>query len=379
LKRRKISFILAAMLFLAAFLSSCADSKDINEKIIITTVAVDIKENEIYMYAEIANIEGGKQSQAGGSAGQKYIYVKSHGKTMAEARDNLERQLDKETYLSAVRTLIITEDFARDYLVEYLNRLRADETYRKKTITVITKEDVDELFTARNEKNKSVGFAIEGLMITLEEAGESFSRSTSRMLENLSSSYSGFLISCIGLQDKEIALTGYSVVNGTTIDGFISMEESKGLVFLKADNPKFSYIVPYQDTNFTIETSLKKRKIIPSYKDGIISFDLNFDFEAKLMYGDKKTPYGFDDAANAEVTALLTEMLKNELTDAVAQAQEKFKCDYLQFDDEFRIKFPEAFEKMDWQKEFEAVIYTIDVTLTLSDTWMMDYETNAQK
>lgn len=376
----KTLLILIAMLILPVFVSGCMDSKDINKKRILTAVALDIKDDEIYLYAEIANVEGGNKSEGKiGGAGNKYIYVKSHGKTIPEARENLDRQLDKQPYLSAIRALIFTENFAKEYLVEYLYRIRADELYRKKIVTVITKKDPEELFKASNEKDVSVGFSVEEMLKTLEEAGESFSRTTSRLLENLSDKYTGILLPCIGLQDKEISLIGYSVVNGTTINGFIPVEESKGTIYLKTDNPKFSYIVPNKDNKFTIETSLKKRKVKPSYENGKISFYMKFNFEAKLMYGDKKTPYNFDDASNAEVTEILTEMLKNELTDAVQQAQKKFKCDYLQFDDEFRIKFPVEFEKMDWQNEFSKVSFNIDVKVVLSGTWMMDYETNQRK
>lgn len=376
-KISKILLILFVMLLLSAFVSGCADSGDINKKNIVTAVALDKKDDEIYLYAEIANIEGGSKSEGkSGGASSKYICVKGHGKTIPEAWQNIDRQLDKEIYLSAIGSIILTEDFAKEDLVEYLFRVRADELRRKKATIVITKEDPEELFRVSNEKDISVGFAIEKMLKTLEEEGQSFSRTTSRLIENLSDKYTGFLIPCIGLQDKENSLIGYSVVNGTTINGFIPVEGSKGTIFLKTDKPKFYYIVPYKENKFTIEVSLKNRKIKPSYENGKISFDLKSDFEAKLMYGDKKTPYNFDDTANAAVAKDLTETLKSEITDAIEQAQKKFKCDYLQFHDEFRIKYPEEFEKMDWQTEFEKATFNIDVKVVLSDTWMMDYETD---
>lgn len=376
IKFNKTLLILAVALLLSVFVSGCGDFKDINEKRIVTAVALDKKDNEIYLYVEIANIEGGNKSESKSTgAGKKYIYVKSHGKTIPEAREALDRQLDKQPYLSAVRTLVLTEDFAKEYLVEYLFRLRADELYRKKTITVITKEDPKKLLEISNEKDVSVGFSIEEMLKTLEDAGESFSRTTSRVLENLSDRYTGILLPCIGLHDKENSLIGYSVVNGTTINGFIPVEESKGMIFIKTDKSKFYYIVPYKDNKFTIEVSLKKRKIKPSYERGKISFDMKYDFDAKLMYGDKKTPYNFDDASNAEVTEILTKTLEHELLNAVEQAQKVFDCDYLQFDDEFRLKFPVEFEKMDWQNEFLKASFNIDAKVKLSGTWMMDYET----
>jgi len=376
----KILLTLLIAFLLCMLISSCGDSKDINQKSIFTAVALDKKGEEIYIYAEIANIESGNKSDSkSGSSGKKYIHVTGHGKTIVEARENLDRQLGKQPYLSATRTLILTENFAKEDLVEYLYRLRADELYRKKAITVITKEDPEKLFEISNEKDVSVGFAVEDLLDNLEGAGESFARTTSRLIENLSAEYTGFLIPCIGIEGSENSLIGYSVVNGTKVDGFIPFEDSRGIIFLKTDKPKFYYIVPYQSNKLTIEVSLKKRKIKPLYKDGAVSFDIKMDFEAKLKYGSEKTPYSFDEFAKDEVTATLTEILKLQLASSVEQAQKNFKCDYFQFDDEFRAKFPTEFEDMDWGIEFQNANVNYDVKVNLDKNRMMDYQTDERK
>lgn len=368
------------VIFIPIFLTGCGDSKDINDKRVLTAVALDKIDDEIYLYAEITNIEnsnmGGEKSEG---SSNKYIYVKSHGKTIPEARENLNRQFNKPLFLSAIRTLILTENFAKEYLVEYLYRLRADETYRKKTITVITNEDPEKIFKANNDKNASAGFAIEETLKSLEEVGESFSRTTSRILENLSSKYTGILIPNVGLQENENVLVGYSIINGTTVNGFIPVEDSKALMFLKSNNSKFYYVVPYKNNKYTIDIVIKNKRLKPSYKDKKIKFDIDFEFEAKLMYGDKKTPYKFNESSNKEVTKIITNMLKKELEHAIEQAQKKYKCDYLQFDDEFRIKYPVEFEKMNWGKEFSKLSYNVGVKVELSSTWMMDYETNKRK
>jgi Ger(x)C family germination protein len=352
---------------------------DINEKLIVTTIAFDVKDGEIWYYLEIANIESGKSKDAGERAGQKYIVAKGHGKTLVEVRDNLDTQLDKPLYLSGVRALVMTENFAKDYLVEYLYRFRVDETYRKKGLTVITKEDPEALYKSAHEKNASVGFLVEGIIKTLDESGKSFQRTTMRLLENLSSNYTGILIPCIGLQDNEISLTGYSVINGSTVTGFLPVEESTGTMFLKADKPKFHFIVPYNDMNLTIEVLLTKRKITPSYKDGKINYDIKIECRAELMYGDKKTPYNFEDAAAREVTEILTAMLKQQISDAIERAQKEFVCDYLQFDDIFRVSFPVEFQGMDWQKEFTSATTNIDVKVDLNTRWGLDYGANEVK
>lgn len=223
-------------------------------------------------------------------------------------------------------------------------------------------DDLEKMFTTIHDTEHSVGFMIERLIETLDKSGKSFSRTTMRLIENVSSNYSGILMSCISLKEKEIALTGYSVVENNKIIGFIPMEESKALVFLKADKPKLSYTVPYNDNNLTIEVELKKRKISASYENGESSFDIEMDFDAKLLYGDQKTPYNFEEEAISEVTETLKGMLLKELYEAIEQALIEYKTDYLQLDDEFRIRYPAAFEKMDWKSEKGK----IDIILTKS-------------
>jgi len=351
--------------------AGCHDSKDINEKLIATAVACDYKDDEILFYVEFADIS--KRQGPDGGGGAEYIFVKAYGKTLPEVRANLNNQIDKPIFLSAVRALILTESFANEYFVEYLYRFRADENYRKKIETVITMDDLETIFSTSHQKEESVGFMIEGLLQSQAELGKSFSRNTMRVIENASGNYTGQLIHCIGMQEKEIAITGYSVIDNNKVAGFIPVEEAKGVVFWKADNPKFSYIVPYNDINLTIEVELKKRKMTASYENGQIGFDIKMEFDAELLYGDQKTPYNFEEAATKEVTELLTEMLLKEFYVTVEQSLNKYKTDYLQMDDEFRIRYPEAFEDMDWKNEYPKSEITISVNVDLSTTYMMDY------
>jgi Ger(x)C family germination protein len=363
----------AMMILLFVLLTGCADSVDINDKLIVTTIIFDKKDGDIWYYLEIADTAASQSKDTGSSASDKYFVMKGHGKTLVEVRDNLDTQLDKPLYLSGVRALVFTESFAKEHLVEYLYRFRVDETYRKKGLTVITKEEPEEMFKSAHEKNDSVGFQIEGILKTLEKTGKSFSRTTIRLLENLSSEYTGFLIPCVGLRHENLALIGYSVVSGPAVTGFIPLEESTGMTFLKTDKPKFHFIVPYNDMNFTIEVVLTKRKIKPSYENGKISFDIGMDCKAEVLYGDKKTPYYFEETAAAEVAETLSGMLKEQFSDAITRAQKEFSCDYLQFDDVFRVKYPVEFESMDWQKEFPGTSMNMDVKVELSTRWGLDY------
>jgi germination protein, Ger(x)C family len=357
------------VILLFLFLPGCADSVDINEKLIATSLAFDVKDGKIWFYSEIANIETGKTSESSGSQKNKYIVIKGYGDTLIEARDNLDTQFEKPLYLSGAIALIFTENFAKEYLLEYLYRFKVDETYRKKGLTVITREDPEELFKGAHEESNAVGLLVEGIIETLEARGKTFTRTTARLLENLSSDYTGFLIPCIGLRHGVVALTGYSVLNGPTIDGFIPSEEAIGTVYLKGKMTKFNFRIPYNNINFTIEVKLNNRIVKPSYKNGRASFDVKMKCKAEILYGDIKTPYNLEKKAFKELTEIVRNMLKEEFMRAIERAQTEFECDYLEFDDEFRTRYPAVFEKIDWRQTFISAEVNMEVEVKLSSRW----------
>ncbi len=370
---RKILILI--LIILPVFTTGCWDSLDINKQVIVTTIALDFKDGEVYAYAEFANIKEGKSDEKGLNE-NKFIYVAARGKTIIEARENLERKFDKRLFTTGIRTIILSENFSKEHLLEYLYRIRADELYRNKTITVITKDDPEEILKKSNEKGICAGYYIENMLDSLEKQGLSFSRPTARIVENLSSSYTGILIPCIGLQDEISSLTGYSVIFDNKVTGFIPAENSRGLIFIKNGITRFSYNVSYNDNNLTIDVTMQKKKIKPSYENGAIKFDLEFKLKAKLKYGSKKTPYGYNQKPHDEINEILTKTIKDEIIQAIDQSINEFNCDYLQFDDEFRIKYPTVFDSIKWEDEYPKITYNVDVKMDLDTNWILDYETD---
>ncbi len=372
-KFHKILILNFSLLLLAVFVSGCWDAKDIDQKQIATAIAFDFKDGEIWGYIELANIEGSNKSDtSAGSSGEKYIYIKGHGKTLNEVRDDLDNQLHKPKFLSSISAVILSENFAKSYLLDFLYYFRANEFYRKKGRTVVIQDAPEELLKALHTNDNSVGLTIDDLINALDDTGKSFSRTNARLIDDLSSQYTGILIPCVGLHNVDLALTGYSVVNGTKVDGFIPVP-AKGLVFLKADQPKLSYTMPYNENILSIDVSLTKRRIKTSYEGEAITFHESMEFKAELISGNKKIPYGYGDAEYDQIGKALEDMLMQELGATVSQAQNEFQCDYLQFDDEFRINYPVAFEGMDWQKEFVNANINFEVNVDMSASWMMDY------
>lgn len=370
--RIKILILLLIILPIVFFPSGCYDSQDINEKLIVTAIAFDYKDDEVIFLVEIANIESGI-SDGSSNKKNRYIHLKAIGKDLIEARNKLDAKMENPLYLSGVNCIIFSESFANAYLVEYLYRFRADETYRKKVSSAITSEDPEELFSKVHEKNLSVGYMVDGILESMEKNQKSFTRTTMRLLENLSTAYTGILMPRFDLNEGEIYLSGYSVISDSKIAGFIPMDNSKGTIFLKTNKVNFQYSVPFKDINLTLEVVLKGRKIKPSYENQKVAFDVKLDYEVELLYGDKKTPYGFEREDIKEVEQTIKGILEADAINAIEKAQIDFECDYLQFDDIFRIKYPEIFKQMDWKSEFMNADVKISTNVDLRSKKMLDY------
>jgi len=214
--------------------------------------------------------------------------------------------------------------------------------------------------------------AIEDTLKSLVNTGQSFHVSLGDILESLASPCKCFLLPCMAISDKEIALSGYSVFDCGTCIGFIPVKKSKGAIFLKAKYPKWDYVVPYENGSATVGISFRKKDIKPSYSDGKIRFDLDFYVDAKLRYTQNGKPV--TDEMDRQIKVELQKMIYKELKDTVDASQQEYNCDYLDFFNVFRIAYPVAFRNMEWNQEYTKAEFAIQVKVDLETTGTLDYE-----
>lgn len=374
----KVVAIVLIITFIMLFSSGCWDSLDIDQKALVITVILDCDEEEIILYVEISSSEK-SSSEEGESGAEDFIVVKAVGNDLVEARNNLDEKMNKPIYLSAVRAVVMTERFVQKHFIEYLHRFRADPDYRKKIDTVITREDIEELLKITKDKNKSLGFITEEIIETLDELGKSFKSTTMKLLENISSEYTGMLLPCIGISEEEIALIGYTIVQDNKINGFLPAEELPKIDLLKADKPIVNYRDEYQDTHFTIKVIQKKRSIKPNYDNNKISMDVNMEYKAEILYSDKKEPYDIQLEDEKALGELIKERLTEDVSHTITRSQAEFNVDYYHIHDEFRIKYPIEFDNMNWKEEYPKIKFNYNIKVKLGTTWTMDYSIDETK
>jgi Ger(x)C family germination protein len=329
-------------------LTGCWDAREVNELSLATMIILDKLGDEYTFTLEFPTITPIGES---GSSASKCVYLKAIGKTFPEVRDDLENQLEKPLYLGTFQTLMVTERAARDDMAEYMLRMRQDPSYRQRVIMVVTRDE-PEAFTHREDKTASGGGGnIDDLLTTIAHGGRSYYKTTAAYMEDILNKR-GFVIHCIDLKDKKIDLAGYCVFRDAKCVGFIPTEESRGLIWLVADNPIWHYRVPFENGFATVEVRLDKRKIVPSYENGSIRLILQVDLDAQVQYVGLDGLFPLNKTALNEIKTQVDGMIHQELQSTVDRSQKEFQSDYLLFGEAFRIAYPDVFDKMDWGQEY---------------------------
>lgn len=357
---------IALTLLLGFLLTGCWDATDISTLDLCTMVILDRQGDELSFTVEIAKISPAGES--GGSGGNKQTYLTGSGKSLAQARDALDMQLDKPLFLGTVRALVITEGAVANDLAEYLFRLRENQAYRQKVNIAVMSENPLALSDLENEADQPVGFIIDDTIHTGQDLGHTCAVTIETHINDILAGQ-GFVLQHIGLQGKQLKLDGYTVFRDAKPVGFIPMEDSRGLSYLLSREPIWVYRLPGDAGFVTTEVELAHRKIIPSYQDGQIRFQVQLAFKGTIQYKSEISLFPLNKESIRQYGDDLNQALEQEVRAAIALSQHQFQSDYLEFGEAFRLAYPDAHEGMDWAAEYpKAEIQTLtSMDISVSD------------
>jgi spore germination protein KC len=365
-----ICIVLAVMLT-----GGCWDSINLEDREICTAVIVDKEEGGYAFWVEVAAITSFVQnpsSEMGNLKQPMTNAVSAQGKTLADAREALDRELNKPVFIGAVQALIMTQRMAENGIEEYLYRVRQMTDYRKTMDIIVTPDDPAEFLNTKPENASAVGFAIEYTLESQYEQGRTIHISLAEVLEKLACKNTCYIANFMSGKSGQLTLIGYAVFRGSKMIGSIPIEKSRGIVYLSCDSvPEFRYVVPTGDTVVTVRAIRKGISTEVEYKDGKIHFYIDLHINATGLYsqrGDYIT-YQMQD----EMKRSLGDMIAKDVYDAIITSRDEFSSDYMSFSETFRIKYPDIYDSMDWDKEFKNAEFSINVDIQLGPDKTLDY------
>lgn len=366
-------------ILLALLLTGCWDAHDIEDRDIALAVLVDRTQDGGYIfYVEIASIHSTSESGGGGdsSAVKKPRVIRSEGRTLVEAREALDAELNHPIFLGAVQGVMFTDRFAYAGIEEYMYRLRQINDYRKTLDVVVAQGEPAEILNVKPENDTSIGYDLEDTLQGVVDSGGAVHFSLADVLQKLGSPERCFLLPTVAVKNDQLALVGYSVFDGGYCKGFIPMDQCRGIAYILAPAPRFQYVVSCKEGDLSIEARMTERHIDAEYKHSQISYSLKYKFEITLLYPQKDFHITKDVQHEAEKKVQQT--IEQDVYSAIMQSQNEYACDYLGLNRVFGIGYPEPYARMDWSLEYPKAGFSVHADVTFDVTSQMDYDPHVE-
>lgn len=368
MRTKRLRALVLFTLVFALLLTGCWDAEDIEGREILTLVIVDRTEKGYTFTVEYSIPSGSKSSEKGPS----FQFVHSEGDSLVAARDGLDTKLNRPIYLGAVHAVVLTGQHADEGIAEYMFRLRDINDYRKIVDILVTDEPLDAFTKLKAPQGMGgVGKSIEDTMTSLIQQGRMFDANLAAVLDAVTGPCECFLLPNVKISDDNIELSGFSIFCGGKRVGTIPEKRSRGVLLLKVQKPKLSYVVPYDTGTATVAVEMRKRKIKPVYENRQIYFHLTFSFGAELSNYSNDIPV--TQALHDQIQENLRTMIFDELAEAILTSQKEYESDYLGFFSAFRIAYPTEVRAMKWSDEYPDAKIDIAIDVDFDSTGSLDY------
>jgi Ger(x)C family germination protein len=352
--RSRICIFIISIL-VACFLTGCWDAMEIADHTIVTFIGVDRIDDKVRFTLECKPSSEGIVS---GKGNQSNILI-SEGNDFTQARNAYLRKSSHDVFLGAARELVFSDNFSRNGIEEYLNRLRGMAEYRRTITMFTTSTEINKLFTTKESSSGNIGYDIEHSADQLEEKGMIYNGRVSNILENISNPNTGFLLGNLEVINEGIEINGYSVFKNNKKIGFIPAITIKGANYLLLKKCNADYTVGVEDVSISISTHLKQKEIETKYDGENIMFNLKVSLNLEILYLSKE--YRIDNEKTKALEKKLSDIVKRDILKAIETSQKDFECDYFYFYKYFRAKYNSDFKNMNWNERYKEAQFNVEV------------------
>ncbi len=353
-------------------LTGCWDYMDIDKRTIALGVGVEIGDEKVHFTIENARISSIQKEQSGKQQLRDVYVAHHHGKNFEEARLKINSGLPYPVFLGATRVVVWGKNFAKKGIEPYLNRIDKIYDYRKTVLAVISREDPQEVFNLKINRDIAVSFLIENTINNLTNRGSALYKTIGELLSDIAMDDVGDLMPYIGIEEGTVEYLGLVVLKNGKLVGIIDLEDTDGAIYMIAEDPTLVEEIksPEGNNTFSFQINIKKRDITTQYKEEKVIINTNLELRGELQYQYSIRPISEELVKKME--KVLSDKIKKDIEDIFKRSQEEFKCDIFSIAKYFRADYPEVYKNMNWEKEYLDAELNLDIKTTIQNLAFTD-------
>jgi spore germination protein KC len=375
----KLKFSLTAIVLCFTLLTGCFDRKELNEIGIVLAVALDKNKytNEIIVSCEVVRPSSLKKDGSNDRSSSEI--VTGIGSTVFEAVRNISKKLDRKSFFSHNKIIIISESLAKDGVSPILDVFVRDPEIRLSVWLVIAKNtEARQLLSTGEGLDKIHAFYLNDMIKTKWANSEvqvlNLLDFYKKLLKSGVNPTTGALEIVKQFNNINLTLTGTAVFKKDKLVGYLNDKETRGLNWV-TDEVKSGIInvpgVANSDQLIAINIKRSNSNIIPKVVDNKVSFVIEVKEFGNI--GEVQDTSDFLDLKLlSKIEDEQEKAIEKEIKASIERAKE-LHSDIFGFGNTLSRYYPKEWEqkKDNWDTLFTELQYEINVKVNLRRSGQM--------
>lgn len=348
---KKTLFIILAILFLT---SGCYDYTELNNMAIVSGISVDYANDEFQVAFEILNTVNKEDNPDA----EKVYLTKGNGSSLSQAFSDASLEIAKFPYMAHLKTLVISEEVARNHVQEMIDFLLRDNHIRNIFYLAIAKDtSAYEVLTNTDTNNPVSSNAIAELIDSaLFTNNISASLNYEKFVTNIIDPRKDTYASSIEIENGILKLGPLAIFKEYNMQTFLTEEESATFNVINGDSKEIHFTVncPNDEENYIVLTTFNK----PKSEIEIENTEVQIKSEVEIRIVENHCMMNFKEISTYEdIQKKIEEKLKQDI-EQVVNVSLKFDSDILKIKQIYYQKYKKDidFKTLNYKYDTKAII-----------------------
>lgn len=371
----KKTYKIILIFFLLLLLTGCWDLIEIDERLFVSAIGIDIytgdkedqpevhpEENYLTQQDRFVIIYSAPNLKALGknpTSDKPRILTASISNNAYETTKEIATRTNRNLSFRHLKTFIIGEDVAKnpEYMKEIFDDLDRHELLSKKLSVLIAKGTAKEVMAIEDPFEPLTGYLIDGILKKKQGSSRYNTQNLNDILIELYSSGNA-LAPRVVAGKGEVKVAGSAIIKDYGFVGWLGEIENIAAMFFLDKIDKAVINANYKNTTVPFEISNSKTKYKLEAEGDKIKFIVYIKAEGAILEYKLDTKVRvFDEKTIKEVELLVEEAIKKEVLALVGKLQKEFKTDVLGVGIYIKKYKPDLWEdiKDDWDQVFTKV------------------------
>lgn len=361
------SFRLLILIVFCTFLTGCWNYQELNNSYIVAGVAID-KSEDPGLYD--VTIESVNMKDTDYEPNMQSYKIETMGEGIFDAVRDMIKISSKKLYWSHVRTLVVSEDVARDSILPTLDWIARDQEPRLAMDIYISRANTaKEIFDSESFATDIRSFELDVMINENENLINVPTKKVYELINDLALPKTHTVLPVIEIDSIHGKMTnvlcGGAVFNNDRLVGFLDNEDILPYLFIKNKvnggliNAKDEE-VPNDDV--ILEIFKNKTRVNPIITEENISFDI--EIYTDVTIGELKTETDYiskPEPGRDDLKKLAEENLESDIIEVIKKVQSQFGLDIFGFGNIIRQRNPKLWKTI--EDDWDTIFMDLDVNV----------------